>query len=190
MRTIIELLRHAKAGRRDEWGDACDRERPLSDEGRAQADRLTSELAAGGPIAALYTSPLLRCRQTLEPLAETLGLPLVQREAFAEAPGVPVVDAGSLWVASAWLGGRAVALLDELVATHPGQRVVCCSHGDVLPSLLALLAGRDGVAVTDTHLRKGARAGALFERGRCVDVECLEAPHAASAPSPSTPAAT
>lgn len=174
--TVVELVRHAKAGRRDEWGDAPDRQRPLSDKGRAQADRLAQQLLAGEPIAALHTSPLVRCRQTLEPLAVALGLPLIDEEALAEAPGVPVVDAGSLWVASAWLGGQALALIDRLVAAHPGQRVVCCSHGDVLPSLLAVLAGRDQVAMHDTHLRKGARARATFEQGRCVAVEWVDAP--------------
>lgn len=174
--TVVELVRHAKAGRRDEWGEAPDRERPLSDQGRAQAERLAQQLLAGAPIAALHTSPLVRCRQTLEPLGEALQLPLIDEEALAEAPGVPVVDAGSLWVASAWLGGRALALIDRLVMAHPDQRVVCCSHGDVLPSLLAVLAGRDRVAMHDTHLRKGARVRALFEQGHCVDVEWTDAP--------------
>lgn len=176
MATIVELVRHAKAGRRDEWGEAPDRERPLSEAGHAQVARLTDDLLAGEPIAALHTSPLVRCRQTLEPLAAAVGLPLIEDEALAEAPGVPVVDAGSLWVASAWLGGQAVALLDQLVAAHAGGRVVCCSHGDVLPALLALLAGRDHLSVTDTHLRKAARARATFEQGRCVDVRWIDAP--------------
>lgn len=174
--TTVELVRHAKAGSRDQWTQGPDRDRPLSASGREQADWLTTELSAGQPVAALYTSPLVRCRQTLEPLAAALGLPLVDADALAEAAGVPVVDAGSLWVGSAWLAGRALGLLDHAVAEHAGARVVCCSHGDVLPSLLALLAGRDGLALTDTHLKKAGRATLTFDGAACVDVALVDAP--------------
>jgi 8-oxo-dGTP diphosphatase len=174
--TTVELVRHARAGTRDERSQGRDWQRPLSAEGWVQARSLAEELAAGEPIVALHTSPLARCRQTLEPLAADLGLPLVDEEALAEAPGVPVVDAGSLWVASAWLGGRAVAFLDRLVAEHPHGRVVCCSHGDVLPALLALLAARDGLPITDVHLKKGARATLRFVGGRCAGVDWTAPP--------------
>lgn len=181
---VVELVRHAQAGARSDWHRGPDHERPLSARGREQAQQLTEELLVGDPIAALHTSPLVRCRQTLEPLARATGLPLVEEEALAEASGVPVVDAGSLWVASAWLAGRAVALIDRLVAAHPHGRIVCCSHGDVVPALLALLTGREGLAVTDVHLPKGARATLTFADGRCVDLAGVAAPPAGSGPLP------
>lgn len=181
---VVELVRHAKAVARSDWHGGPDHERPLSARGREQAQQLTEELLAGDPIAALHTSPLVRCRQTLEPLARATGLPLVEEEGLAEASGVPVVDAGSLWVASAWLAGRAAALIDRLVAAHPHGRVVCCSHGDVIPALLALLTGREGLAVTDVHLPKGARATLTFAGGRCVDLAWVGAPPAGSGPLP------
>lgn len=177
---VVELIRHAKAGARSDWHQGPDRERPLSARGWQQAHQLTNAQLAAEPLVALHTSPLVRCRQTLEPLAHATGLPLVEEEALAEAPGVPVVDAGSLWVASAWLAGRAAALVDRLVAAHPGGRIVCCSHGDVLPALLALLAGREGLAVADTNVPKGARATLTFAGGRCVDVAWSEPPPAGS----------
>lgn len=173
---VVELIRHAQAGARSDWHRGPDHERPLSARGREQARQLTEALLAGGPVTALHTSPLVRCRQTLEPLAHATGLPLVEEEALAEAPGVPVVDAGSLWVASAWLAGRAAALVDRLVAAHPDGRIVCCSHGDVLPALLALLAGREGLAVADANLAKGARVTVTFAGGRCVDLVRAEPP--------------
>jgi broad specificity phosphatase PhoE len=48
-------------------------ERPLSATGRAQAESLADELARPG-VTAVYTSPYLRAAQTIEPLAERLGL--------------------------------------------------------------------------------------------------------------------
>lgn len=176
--TIVELVRHAKAGSRDGWTRGPDRERPLSATGREQARHLVDDLAAGQRIVGLYTSPLARCRQTLEPLADVTDLPLIDREPLAETPGVPVVDAGSLWVGSAWLAGRAAGLLDHLVAQHRGGRIVCCSHGDVLSALLAMLAGRDGVDLVDTHLKKGARATLRFDGSRCAGVTVGEPPRA------------
>ncbi len=46
---------------------------PLSRTGRRQAEALTERLSAL-PFDAIYSSPLLRCRQTAAPLAERLGL--------------------------------------------------------------------------------------------------------------------
>jgi broad specificity phosphatase PhoE len=60
------------AGDRHRWTGDQDR-RPLSDLGRRQAARLAAALAAT-PVHALFSSPALRCRQTLEPLADRFGL--------------------------------------------------------------------------------------------------------------------
>ena len=63
----LVLVRHAKAGDRDEWhGD--DGLRPLDAKGRKQARRLVGVLAEL-PVRRIVTSPYLRCVQTVEPLA-------------------------------------------------------------------------------------------------------------------------
>lgn len=167
--TVVELVRHAKAGVRDGWHGGPDRQRPLSEEGRVQARKLVDELIADGPLAGLYSSPMARCVQTLEPLADKVGLDVVEVVELAEAEGVPVVDAGSVWVGSAWLGGRALQLIGRLLDEHAGGRVVCCSHGDVIPAVLAVLAGRDGLPLRDVHLKKGGRMRLRFDGRRCVE---------------------
>jgi broad specificity phosphatase PhoE len=91
--------------------------------------------------------------------------------ALGEAPGLPVHDRGDPWVGAAWLGGRAAALVDRLVRAHPEGRLVVCSHGDVIPALLAVLAGRDGLALDDVHLHKGARVTLRFDGARCVGAD-------------------
>lgn len=76
------LLRHAFAGDRETWvGD--DRQRPLDERGRAQADRLI-ELLEPYELEAIYTSPYLRCVETVAPLAAARGLPAQQREELGE----------------------------------------------------------------------------------------------------------
>ena len=166
--TTIELVRHGDAAGRDRWAGRPDHDRPLSDLGVRQAKGLARDLMAAGDVTAVHSSPLTRCVQTLLPLADSLGVVVQPEEALAEATTLPVLDGGDAWVAAAWLGGRAVALLDRLVAAHPHGRVVVCSHGDVIPAVVALLAGRDGLALRDVRLAKGARFSLEFSDDRCV----------------------
>jgi broad specificity phosphatase PhoE len=166
--TTIELVRHGDAHGRDRWWGKPDRDRPLTDAGHGQAKGLARELTAAGDIDALYSSPFVRCTQTLQPLSDSLGTPVQHDDALAEATTLPVMDGGDAWVASAWLGGRAIAFLNRVVQAHPRGRVVACSHGDVIPALMALLAGRDELALADVRLAKGARFTLTFVDGRCV----------------------
>jgi phosphohistidine phosphatase SixA len=108
------LVRHGAAGERSRWaGD--DRLRPLDDRGRLQAARLADALRSHG-VGRVLTSPYVRCRQTVEPLAEGLGLPVEERLELAEGAGA----AGVLRLAGEL--GEAVAVL--------------CTHGDVVAAVL------------------------------------------------------
>jgi 8-oxo-dGTP diphosphatase len=171
----IELVRHAKAQGRDHWWGKPDRERPLTKAGAVQAKTLASHLA-DLPITRILSSPFARCMQTVEPLAERLGMRIEAVDALGEAPGVPVLDGGDSWVASAWLGGRTLALIDQLIADEPDGHVVLCSHGDVIPSVMAALAGRDELTVDDVHLKKGARFHLTFKGPKCIAVEVVPPP--------------
>ena len=56
MALTLEIFIHMDAVNRNEWtgpGDA----RPLTELGKQQAERLAEEIAAGGPVNALYSSP-------------------------------------------------------------------------------------------------------------------------------------
>lgn len=143
------------------------------DQSRAMAQAL---LAAGAPIAKLFSSPWVRCIQTLDPLVDGLGVQVVEAEQLGEVVNLPVHDGGDAWVTSAWLGGRGVALLDRIVAEHPGRRVVACSHGDVIPAVVALLVGRDGLDTTDVRCRKGGCFTLDFEGARCTAATYHEPP--------------
>lgn len=174
--TTIELVRHAKSHGRDRWWGKPDRERPLSPAGIDQSKTLARELRAPGPLAALYSSPYLRCTQTLVPLAKATGLPVNSEDALAEITALPAFDEGDGWVASAWLGGRALGFVDTVLEKHAGTRIVACTHGDVIPALLALLAGRDGLVVETVRLRKGGRSSLTFDGRRCVVATPFPAP--------------
>lgn len=176
METVIELVRHAKAHSRDRWWGRPDRERPLTDVGMDQARSLAKDLHAGGPIAKLFSSPWTRCMQTLDPLADLLGVHTVEQDRLGEVVALPVHDGGDAWVTSAWLGGRAVSFLDEVVAGYAGKRVVACSHGDVIPAVVALVIGRDEVDLSDVRCKKGGRFTLRFDGPRCVEATSHQPP--------------
>ena len=76
------VVRHAKAGSRGHWtGD--DRLRPLSSKGFKQAEELV-KLLRRFSITAIYSSPYLRCVQTVEPLARARKLELKTSIELAE----------------------------------------------------------------------------------------------------------
>jgi len=134
----------------------------LNEEGQKQAAALA---AAWGdwPIAALYSSPLERARETAGPLAGRLGLPIQLREAFGElhygewegrslreladdprwqrfnaCRGTTRIPGGELLLETA---ARAMTELEQLRARHAGEWVAVFSHGDVIRAVLMQYAG-------------------------------------------------
>jgi 8-oxo-dGTP diphosphatase len=133
--SVIVLVRHAKAGRRADWrGD--DRQRPLEQVGKAQADRLTDLLAVFGPDR-IVSADLVRCTDTVQPLAARLGLQVQIDAAFGD-------DA---------FRASASAAEDALMAlAKPGRVSIVCSQGVTIPGLV----DRVGRGVRDADTRKGA----------------------------------
>jgi len=130
----LYLVRHAAAGSRFNWqGD--DAERPLSGKGLRQADQIAAYLSRRG-VDRITTSPYLRCRQTIEPLAGLLGLPVEVVPELAEA------------------GAYAAAF--RFAGTLVGSEAVICSHGDVIPALLDRML-RQGMELESAfECRKGS----------------------------------
>lgn len=77
----LVLIRH---GRAREGDRACAHDPPLCDEGAQQARAVAAYLAGEG-ITRIVSSPLMRARQTAEPLAARLGLGIDLVEGWAEA---------------------------------------------------------------------------------------------------------
>ena len=129
----IFVLRHAKAGSRHDW-DGGDDERPLSRNGWRQAEALATRLASEA-VSGLWSSPSVRCVQTVEPIGRALDLEIHIEPRLAEGTDVE----GSL------------ALLAEVP-----DGAVLCSHGDVIPELLDGLARRGTRIVGEPDWRKGS----------------------------------
>ena len=133
----IHLVRHAHAGSRKAWDDD-DRERPLSERGQAQARGVLDDLADVG-VDRLWSSSYVRCVQTLDPLADRLGLEVEVVD--------PLTEGGS--------GAEALDLL--LYAARSGLTVAACSHGDVIPAVVATALGRGAHLDGPASAAKGGR---------------------------------
>jgi phosphohistidine phosphatase SixA len=110
----VYLVRHARAGRRQGWKGPDDL-RPLSKVGRRQSDSIVAAFE-DRTVERIISSPYVRCRQTVEPLAATHHQPVELADALAE--GAPALDA---------------IRLVEKVSDRP---TVLCTHGDVIEAVL------------------------------------------------------
>jgi len=107
--TTVMVLRHAEKS-------AEQVDPSLSPAGRERAARLARLLAQSG-VAAIYVSDTRRARETGTPLAERLGIKLI------EYPGREVDE-----------------LAERLLERHRGRTVVVIGHSNTLPALLAKLS--------------------------------------------------
>ena len=125
------VARHVKAGERSRW-DGADEERPASKNGRRQAVALADRLEAEA-VSAVISSPALRCIQTVEPLADRLGIKIEIDERLAE-------------------GSRFEDAL--AVVRDAPDRALLCSHGDVVTDLIEALTRRGMELTTAPDWRK------------------------------------
>lgn len=120
MRLIV--VRHGIAIPKRRW-EGADGDRPLTDHGVRQARLVADRLVRYQPLE-IISSPSLRCRQTVEPLAARTATKAKTSERLR-------LDAGS----------RAVKLIHQLLATRPGEStIVLCTHREVLVDALPALA--------------------------------------------------
>lgn len=126
------LIRHAQAGDRAPGGR--DLYRQLSAEGHLRAEELARLLSDCG-VARVMASPATRCVQTVEPLAQVLGLEIEEQPDLWEGSSIPHV----------------IALLEQQEASA----VAVCTHGDIIPQVVESLAEL-GVPTTGRGCEKGS----------------------------------
>jgi probable phosphomutase (TIGR03848 family) len=157
----VLLLRHGRTTANADGGLAGHRPVELDETGRAQAAAVAARLA-GVPLAAVVTSPLIRCRQTLE-LVLPQASPTVEERltecGYGEWEGQPLKKLAKdpLWrvvqqhpsavvfpggEAMAAMSARAVAAVRDwdarVTAEHgPDAIWLACSHGDVIKAIVA-----------------------------------------------------
>ncbi|MGA2211417.1 MAG: phosphoglycerate mutase family protein [Acidimicrobiales bacterium] len=125
----LYLVRHGKAENRERW-QPPDSERPLTKRGIEQARVIASHLGdfGGRRPSRVLSSPAVRCRQTVEPLAEASKLEVVQAEWLDEGS-----DADHAFDQLRKLAAR----LDP--PSGVGGPIAACTHGDVIWGILERL---------------------------------------------------
>ncbi len=117
---ILYVVRHARAA---PLGDKVlrDAERPLTEEGAAEAALTGTALAMLDPAVSLVLcSPLLRARQTAEAMAARFPSPPAVRETDALSPGF-----------------RPAALVKELQSVAAGESIAVVGHQPDLGKFIA-----------------------------------------------------
>ena len=173
--TRILLVRHGECAGNREGRFRGRVDFPLNETGLAQARALAGALKSV-PLDRIFTSPLLRARQTADCLAEGRDLPVEVREGFTNvalgpwegrlkeeiAQECPVE--WSLWLhhperlrlpQGETLGDvarRALSNLEHLVRTYPGSTFAVVTHRTVLKPLLATCLGMAEPSFWRTHV--------------------------------------
>jgi len=147
------LVRHAEAvapsDPRYEEND-----RPLSEAGRRDAERLADQLA-DETVAAIYSSPYPRALQTVEPLARRLGTEITPvddlRERLLSLRALPGwrEQLNRSWTdfgyaledgeSSTEAQRRVIEVLETLRRRHPCGRIVVASHGNLIALALHVI---------------------------------------------------
>jgi 8-oxo-dGTP diphosphatase len=130
----IYLVRHATAGRRKDW-KGNDLKRPLSNRGWEQANEIGVFLA-DAQVERLISSRYVRCRQTLEPAADLLGLKVEKHEALFE--------------------GNSAKQTMKLLKKVGDSSAALCSHGDIVPAVLERLQSNGTELEDDIQFAKGS----------------------------------
>ncbi len=169
------LVRHGQiaANAARVWHGSTDSE--LTDRGHEEARRTAEHLALARPsVRALYSSPLLRTRQTAAAIAARLGLeprlePGLAEYGIGELEGVSyatLLDEHRFFDRIradrdyAPPGGesprqvveRAIAALERIARAHRGEEVVIVSHGAALGLALGQLIDNDPDRWLEYHL--------------------------------------
>jgi probable phosphoglycerate mutase len=155
----IVLVRHGLPLRIELETGIADPE--LAAEGHEQAAKMAAYLGVED-VEAIYVSPLRRALGTARPLCKVLGLEAVVSEGVAEFDRnsreyVPVEELRATndprWeklLRGEWDGvdedpsifkARVVATVEDMIARHPGGRVVVVCHGGVINQYLAHVLG-------------------------------------------------
>ena len=161
--TTVLLVRH---GQTPTTGKVLPGRAPglhLADEGRGQAEIAAERIAALGNVAAVYSSPLERAKETAAPISKALGLrtrtdkgllecdfgewtgaelkklmKLPEWSTVQRAPSTFRFPGGESFTE---MQTRMVSALDRLRAAHLGDSIVCVSHADTIKAAVAHALG-------------------------------------------------
>jgi 8-oxo-dGTP diphosphatase len=150
----VHLVRHADAGNRKDWkGD--DLTRPLSRLGQKQTAALHDHLTRT-PVTRVLSSNHVRCRDTVAPVATSLGIDIeIEKSLFETRPPEELLG---------------------YLRSIEGHSVVMSSHGDVISGVIGKLAAEKVRLKGPLRWAKGSIWVIDLHRGRVQQARYLPAP--------------
>lgn len=130
---MLYLVRHAKPA--SAYGDSVDP--GLDDTGRTQAVLTAERLKALPNRLPVYTSPLRRCRETAQPLAEAWGIQAIVLPDVGEVPSPPL----SLKERQEWLRKAMTSDWANLQASAPAGSPDYAGWRSSLVDAVSVIAG-------------------------------------------------
>jgi len=159
--TRIYLVRHGETAPNKDGVALGQADVPLTDTGHWQAQRLAEALASES-VAAIYSSPLQRARDTSAPIAAACGIELVVHEGLIEMnvgqlDGMPFTEVREKYpeLLQDWMGkdgadvlmpggerlrdvaDRGWTAITSMAAKHPAENLVAVTHNFVILTCLA-----------------------------------------------------
>ncbi|HEU4387820.1 MAG TPA: phosphoglycerate mutase family protein [Blastocatellia bacterium] len=124
--TVVLVVRHAEKA-------SDDADTPLSDAGMRRGQAL-ARVAGDARVSAIYASQFKRTRDTAQPLAQQLGIPVTEMPVNLDNPG----DYGK-------------QLARDVLDKHAGQSVLVVSHRNTVSSIVEALAGKSPGEIQDVY---------------------------------------
>ena len=159
--TLLYLIRHARSTWNAEGRMQGQADPPLDETGREQARALADHLQHE-TFRVIYSSPLIRARQTAEMISAPHGLPItfddrLKERHLGEWTGLTGDEvnlryperADGNWRVAGPPGGenqdvltaRAAAVFADILAAHPDETLAVVSHGGLLTATMGHLLG-------------------------------------------------
>jgi broad specificity phosphatase PhoE len=107
--TTFILIRHAEKEGQNAMASS-QKDPKLSAEGLKRADKLVA-LFSKAEIGAIYSTPFIRTKSTVEPLAQSKSLPILEYEP------------------------NNLELIDQMRIDHIGKTIVVCGHSNTIPKI-------------------------------------------------------
>ena len=161
--TLVLLVRHGTTPTTGKILPGRARGLRLAESGKEQARRVAERVAELGTIAAIYSSPLERARETASPIARALGKPvridrgllecdfgdwtgqslrrLMKKPEWATVQRAPSMFRFPHGESFVEMQTRMVDAIDRIRRRHAGKTVVCVSHADPIKALVAHATG-------------------------------------------------
>lgn len=125
--TVIIVVRHGEK----QTSDPANPDPPLSEAGAKRAQSLI-QVAEEAGVSVIYTTQFRRARETAQPLADKLKIPVVPME----------VNGGNL-------NGYSSAMAKEILTKYAGKTVLVIGHTNTVPQLVEALGGKLPPAIDD-----------------------------------------